>query len=41
MKDFDVMFPMQSWEFTKSMNCGSILKKKTAEIKSTFYEFFT
>ena len=32
LRDFEVIFPMQSSEFTKSLNFGSILKKKCKKI---------
>ena len=33
LTDFDVIFPMQSSEFAKSLNFGSISRKKTAKEK--------
>ena len=37
--DFEVIFPMQSLEFTKSLKFGSILKKITAIKKSEILNF--
>ena len=37
LTDFDVTFPMQSSEFRKSLNCGSILKKILQKKPKYFY----
>ena len=39
MIDFDVIFPMQSSEFTKSLNYGSISRKKNAKKNLQFFIF--
>ena len=36
LMDFDIIFPMQSPEFIKSLNFGSILKKKAKDIPTNF-----